>query len=281
MDNTPEIERLEPTQQGVSEGTKTRKVRKVKKKAAPQKGANSGASGGLLANLKIWQKLALIAAVPAVPLALFVTFYALSLQQNVNTALQKEQGANFLREAGDLVQLVPQHRGITNTLRNGNESVAERRADLQERVNTNLDEVLAFSAQRDLQIADELAALEAGWRTIEETLFTLPSGEVFNLHTAWLQNELFSALLAASNTSQLKLDSAQEVVYLSELAAQDLPNLTETLGRMRGYGAGVLASGQLTQQNAATLQAMASEVQNYLQNVTFAERSHLQDCRPS
>ncbi len=279
MDNTPDIEKLEPTQQGVSEGTKARQTRKVKKgkkkRAAPTKVAkntDSGAAGGLLANLKIWQKLALIAASLALPLIIFVFFYAASLQENVSTALQKDQGAQFLREAGDLVQLVPQHRGITNTLRNGNESVAERRQDLQNRVNTNLAEVLAFEAQVDgnLQLSSQLTALEAGWRNIEENLFTLPSGEVFNMHTAWLQNELFLTLAAAGNTSTLKFDNRQEIVYLSELVTRDLPNLTETLGRMRGYGAGVLVSGQMTQQNATTLTAMVGEVNDYLRSVNLA-----------
>ena len=237
--------------------------------ASLQSPRQRGAPTSWLGHLKVWQKLALIAAVLAIPLTLFVSLYAASLQQDVSTALQKDQGARFLREAGDLVQLVPQHRGITNTLRSGNESVAGRRAELQERVDANLAEVLAFESQdeRNLHIAGKLAELEAGWRDIEENLFTLPSSEVFNMHTAWLQNELFSTLAEVGNTSKLKFDSEQEVVYLSELVTRDLPNLTETLGRMRGYGAGVLASGQLTQQNAATLQAMAAEVNGYLRSV--------------
>ncbi len=285
MDNTPEIERLEPTQQGVSEGTKARKTRKVKKKrAAPKKAAKntgSSTSGSLLANLKIWQKLALIAASLTLPLVIFVFFYAASLQQNVSTALQKDQGALFLREAGDLVQLVPQHRGITNAFRNGNESVAERRDNLQAQVNANLAEVLAFETQVDdnLQLSSQLADLEAGWRNIEENLFTLPSGEVFNMHTAWLQNELFLTLAAAGNTSTLKFDNRQEIVYLSELVTRDLPNLTETLGRMRGYGAGVLASGQMTQQNATVLTAMVGEVNDYLRSVNLAS-SYIFDADP-
>lgn len=150
----------------------------------------SKALGTPLSNLKIWQKLTLIAAALGIPLIIFILSLAGLLQRNVQTTLQKDHGALFLREAGDLVQAVPQHRGITNTLRSGNESVAERRAELQERVNADLEQVLTFEAEydRELQIADELATLEAGWREIEAGLFDLPAAQVFNMHTAWLQD---------------------------------------------------------------------------------------------
>ncbi len=232
------------------------------------------ALGTPLSNLKIWQKLALIAAALGIPLLIFILSLAGLLQRNVQTTLQKDHGALFLREAGDLVQAVPQHRGITNTLRSGNESVAERRAELQERVNADLEQVLAFEAgyDRELQIADELAMLEAGWREIEAGLFDLPAAQVFNMHTAWLQDSLFPILTEVTNTSGLKLDGEQEVVYLTELTTRDLPALTEVLGRMRGFGAGVLVRGELTQDEAVTLRAMAGEVRDGLRNVDSASR---------
>lgn len=246
--------------------------------AAPTKSRTARQPGKQLstpsANLKIWQKLALIAAALGIPLVIFILALAGLLQRNVQSTLQKDHGALFLREAGDLVQAVPQHRDVTNTLRGGNESVAERRTELQERVNADLTQVLAFEEgyDRELQIADELAALEADWREIEAGLFDLPAAQVFNMHTAWLQDNLFPILTEVSNTSELKLDNEQEVVYLTELVTRDLPILTEVLGRMRGFGARVLARGELTQDEAVTLQAMTGEVRDGLRNVDSASR---------
>ena len=156
-------------------------------------------------NLKISRKLLLISAAFAVPLTVFATIYFVSLQAEVNRAVLADRGALFLREAGDLVQAVPQHRGITNTLRNGNESVADRRAALQLRVEEDLAQVLAFETQFEgqLNLADELAALNAGWLEIEENLFTLPAGQVFTMHTALMQERLFPLLTEAGNNSTL------------------------------------------------------------------------------
>ena len=103
-------------------------------------------------NLKIGRKLLLISAAFAVPLTVFATIYFVSLQAEVNRALLADHGALFLRETGDLVQAVPQHRGITNTLRNGNASVAERREALQLRVEEDLARVLAFEAQYEEEL---------------------------------------------------------------------------------------------------------------------------------
>ena len=223
-------------------------------------------------NLSISRKLLLISAAFAVPLTIFATIYFVSLQAEVNRALLADHGALFLREAGDLVQAVPQHRGVTNTLRNGNASVAERREALQVRVEEDLAQVLAFEAQydRELHLADELAALNAAWLEIEENLFTLPANEVFDMHTAWLQNELLPLMVQASNTSTLRTDDDLEVSYLTELVTRDLPALTETLGRMRGYGSGVLAKGFLTSADTLTLETMTGEVSDELRNLNIA-----------
>ena len=247
------------------QGTSKNKIKGEKRQASAQ------ASGGLIVNLKIWQKLVLIASTLAVPLTLFVFFYAVSLQQNANEALQKSRDAALLKEAGNLVQLVPQHRGLTNTLLSGNESVAGRREEVQTLINASLARVLAF-ADSEPQLADELAQLETSWRTLEENLFALPPDEVFALHTALLQDELFTTLVGFSNSSGLRLDPETDIVYLAELVTSDLPNLAEALGRLRGLGAGFLASGSLAPQDAATLTNVLNEVRGYLDDVTLTSR---------
>ena len=267
----------EPGAVKVYEPTGTKEAPKAK--SPRERGAASPLN--FVKNLSISRKLLLISAAFAVPLTIFAAIYFVSLQAEVNRALLADHGALFLREAGDLVQAVPQHRGVTNTLRNGNASVAERREALQVRVEEDLAQVLAFEAQydRELHLADELAALNAAWMEIEENLFTLPANEVFDMHTAWLQNEFFPLMVQASNTSTLRTDDDLEVSYLTELVTRNLPNLTETLGRMRGYGAGVLAEGAMTRDDALTLETMVGEVQDALRNV-ITSRAYILEADP-
>ena len=219
-----------------------------------------GLVSDVLSNLPIWQKLLLIALAFTLPIGVVLSLLISQQNSRIALAAQEIQGAQFLGELGALVQKVPQHRGITNTLLSGNTSVADRRESLAVDIGASLASLLVLAQQVDFVAEADIAALQAAWEGLERDLFVSPPAEVFDRHTQFMSDELFSLLTEVTNESGLVLDPALDTTYVVQLVTQDLPLLTEVMGRMRGFGSGLLARGEMSADERSTLEAMHEDV---------------------
>ena len=197
MDNTPEIERLEPTQQGVSEGTKARKTRKVKKKATPKNVKSSASSGGFIQNLKVWQKLALI-----------ITVFVLGAGAVAFTSTQGLQVMRYHLYNIYEFMFVP----ITSINR-ADAYLTEVEANMAALVENPLEEQRRIEAASGVKaLADEIITLyETEWLTTGSEEFTASLRELGRLDLQAAEVETFTALLAAYN----EFNALQETYFAS------------------------------------------------------------------
>ena len=185
MDNTPDIERLEPTQQEVSEGSKARGTRKkkVKKRAAPKKDASSGASGNFIQNLRVWQKLALI-----------VTVFALGAGAVAFTSTQGLQVMRYHLYNIYEFMFVP----ITSINR-ADAYLTEAEGNLAALVEAPLEEQARVETiNRSEALSNEIITLyETEWLTTWSPEFTDTLRDLGRLDLQENEVEIFSSLIAA------------------------------------------------------------------------------------
>ena len=197
MNNTPEIERLEPTQQGVSEGTKAQKTRKVKKKATPKNVKSSASSGGFIQNLRVWQKLALI-----------ITVFVLGTSAVAFTSTQGLQVMRYHLYNIYEFMFVP----ITSINR-ADAYLTEVEANMAALVENPLEEQRRIEAASGVKaLADEIITLyETEWLTTGSEEFTASLRELGRLDLQAAEVETFTALLAAYN----EFNALQETYFAS------------------------------------------------------------------
>ncbi len=256
MDNPLDTRTLSPKRPEASRG-----------KATPPAAKRTG---GLLESLKIWQKLFLISAVFALPLLIIMGLLLSRQNRDLADAYKERSGAAYITALEGVLVNTPQHRGLTNALLNGNESVGGRRSEVAAEVLSDLNTVAQLDAQfgQTLQTTADFEALQEELAQLLETSGTLEPAESFGEHTRIINERIIPLVAKVANTSTLILTPDLDAYYLASMIRRQLPNLTETLGQMRGYGAGVLARGNITAEDRLFISNLVSIIEVQTAEVT-------------
>ncbi len=198
----------------------------------------------LLSRILLWQKFALLGAVSAlaalVPLWLFVQ----SAWHVIDTVEQETNGLQLIRPLHLTIADMQRHRGLSALMIGGNAEAAGQAAARRREIDQRM---AAFDAafQRTGQAAfkEQWSQLLTGWNSLAQQIQqgNLKGGDSFRQHTALVEQLIeFSDLL--TDHYKLNLDPDPDSYNLIHAAVVQSPHLTETLGRLRGRGAGLLAA---------------------------------------
>jgi len=208
-----------------------------------------------IANLRMWQKFALVGALAfgmvAGPTVLMVKDHL----EGMATARREAAGMAPAGEVIRLLQRSQQHRGLSAAALAGNDKARESRKGKQAEV----DEVLrtanaSIAPLRNAGLDAQLADIQREWTELSSAVAagSLPAADSFRRHTALIAREL-ALLEGITDVSTLALDREAGSSYLISAVLGELPKLTETLGQMRARGASVLAKGEATPDERATV----------------------------
>jgi methyl-accepting chemotaxis protein len=102
-------------------------------------------------------------------------------------------------------------------------------------------------------------AIKAEWRSISAQSFVLPAKEVFELHTRLIAQvaDLFEQV---TYYSLLISDPDLKAALIINTLVVKLPIITERLGRARGLGAGIAASGSINLDGKLKLTSLLTEI---------------------
>ena len=231
-----------------------------------------------IVNLRMHRKFALIALL-ALAMAALPAWHAIRTQLHELTSARTK--AAGLGPAGDmlrLIQLTQQHRGLSAMALGGNTAAWDQRQAKQAEVDKALTRV-----QQSLfglgagALAPRLQALQRDWQALASAVAgrSVAAPQSFAQHTAQIQ-EQFALLEGVVDTSQLALDSEPGTHYLVTAVLGYLPELTETMGQMRGRGAFVLAKGEATADQRAQIASLGSAARTQLKKFAAAFQKSLQ-----
>ena len=198
----------------------------------------------LMQRLSMKFKLLLMAAVLIVPLIAVLLILTQQLNTRMRTASLERDGLIAVQALTRLATLTQTHRGQTNQVLSGNAGAGAARTTTRESLRSAMAEV--DTTVQQLPHLD----LNARWQPVRAALDGLLTqgdnagarAQAFAAHTEQV-NALTALVNYASETSALLLDPDASTYHLMDIVANQSLPLTETLGLMRGAGAGLLARG--------------------------------------
>jgi len=162
---------------------------------------------------------------------------------NVNFSTKEQLGSEYVQPIRQLLELVPQHRGMTNAFLNGNKGfeskILQRREDIENafKVALEVDQRIG----NELDTTNDLNKIYTDWKSLQSLAFSLTAAQSFTRHSE-LINDILKLIVHAGNTSNLILDPDLDSYYSMDLVINKIPQLVEYMGQARGLGSGIIAS---------------------------------------
>ncbi len=203
--------------------------------------------------LKLKSVMLMAAAVSLITLFAVGAMFVQSLVQEKNNIELRVAAVPLITAVRQVLEFVPQHRGMGNAYLQGNTALAGKLAENEQKID-GLFKSLAdtASAAPFPQLLDQVTALQSQWARVKSQWKGSAANESFRLHTVVIDGLL---VLASDvlHEGKLTTDSAPEIARMGEFMAKAIPRLDEYLGRLRGLGSGVAAAANVTEEQRDTL----------------------------
>ncbi|MDQ6969535.1 MAG: methyl-accepting chemotaxis protein [Mariprofundus sp.] len=204
-------------------------------------------------SLKLKSVMLMAAAVSLITLFAVGGMFVKSLMQEKENIELRVAAVPFITSVRQVLEFVPQHRGMGNAYLRGNKALAAKLTANGQKVD-GLFKSLADTAKSApfAQLQEDVSGLQRQWSGVKSQWERGTANESFRLHTAVIDR----LLLLATNVlheGKLTTDASPAIAHLAELMAKEVPTLNEYMGRLRGLGSGVAAAGTITDEQRDTL----------------------------
>jgi methyl-accepting chemotaxis protein len=220
-------------------------------------------------NLRLSHKFTLIAVIAMLLLAIPASMVVRSEIALRDFAQQELTGIEPATDALKLIQLTQQHRGLSASVLAGNADVADKRQAKQAEVSSAFAKAQASAASLgDAKLTATFTRMAREWSELSGAIGskTIEGPQSFAQHTALIHDQL-GALDDVANTSGIVLHPAVSGYFLQTAVLNDLPQLTESLAQLRGFGAVLLTRGEAAPEDKARVQALVTNAQIRLEKV--------------
>ena len=221
--------------------------------------------------LKVWQKLS-ISIVFLVAVVFLATFRLIDLaEEGVRFAEKELVGVEYINKTREILEHMPQHRGMSNAYLNGNKSFGSRILTKRNEVDELLDELLKIDEVHGetLTSTKKLKQIKADWDELKVANFSLQASESFSRHNALLE-DITALTLHVGDKSNLLHDPDLDAYLLVDIMVNKIPVATEKLGQIRGLGAGIIAKGSANQSQQTKLVKLDVYAEIYANGTLFS-----------
>ena len=194
---------------------------------------------GLLRDLKIGQKLALIVGVMGIPIALLAYFLVSEQSGQVATAVQQTHGVAFLKPLRDVLEKLPVHRSASAAALKGRSGSGEQLPSLAAAIDASITEANAVQAE----FADSIGAgadweqFKLEWSAIKRVEGEPSAEQMFQRHSALIER-LTALIRDVGDRSQLTVASEPDARFLADASISYLPQLIQTVGLAEAVAGG-------------------------------------------
>ena len=153
------------------------------------------------------------------------------------------QGLADIRALCELLERLPQHRGLANAVLQGNDGFRAELTQVQAAVDAGMALVRRLAQGEDRwRVAERCQAMDRAWSRLKAELDSLAAEESFRRHTELIRELLY--LMEDVGEASGLLSQGREGDDLARILVVALPQVCEALGQARGIGTGVAARGQ-------------------------------------
>ena len=222
-------------------------------------------ANALMDRLDVAWKFVLLGLMSLVAIAVVVYSLFASLNLVIGTAQRQLQGIALIDPISRVVQVMQQHRGISDGLLSGNEAMREWRID-KGRESVGLLRALEEKLPARLARNEAFRHIKADWEIIRKVGLNWTVAESFAAHTD-LIGDLHDFQVVAAD--EYALTHAPEIgaFYLINSVIDKLPFALERLGQLRAYGTGILARKQVTEQQKVEINTLIAELDNAIESL--------------
>ncbi len=223
----------------------------------------------VMRRLRLPFKLGLIGSMLFVPMVLLLLALMQKGLADRRTTLAELEGAQVVRALMLAVGDLQTTRGLTNRVLNGDTAATAARDAARQSLRQRLqavDEVLVRTTK---------APLGDRWPAVREAVDHLAQGRhdparstAFAQHTQQV-DALRELMLTVAERSGLMLDPKANTYFLMDVTVERLLPWTETLGLVRGEGAGLLARGDASSAERARVLGRVEQLRRQLQDVQW------------
>jgi twitching motility protein PilJ len=230
----------------------------------------------LLQNLKVWQRLVLIALLMGLPIPV-ITYLLVSERNNsIDIARKEELGVNYMGPLESLMKDLGRHRTMMHGFLRGDLLLKNQAMEIERRI----DQHFASAEEMDqkqargfgqshgtlFQTTGRLLTLNQKWGALKGHKLNSRPAESFDEHTQ-LINETLDLIKFVADRSTLILDPQLDTYYLMDVSTLQITQLTETLEQMRGAGAAAAVAGAVTPDESTKMGDYIRQVQMGLKNL--------------
>ncbi|OGT92988.1 MAG: hypothetical protein A2286_10800 [Gammaproteobacteria bacterium RIFOXYA12_FULL_61_12] len=192
----------------------------------------------------------LLAAVPLTLLSLTFVLYCADLLEQLHSARLELQGVEYARKLQHTNMALARLRGLTRMRAAGDVGVESQIAVDRVSLEAELADVLADPAGEAFGLHGEVLEIE---RTLWQELDRPAAPDSFARLTAQI-DRLRELLLRTAERSRLLLDPDIDGYYLVTLLVDRVPSLIESIGQLRGLGAGFHVAGAMDREQLSLVE---------------------------
>jgi len=172
--------------------------------------------------------------------------FGMSLYQEKQAADLRVEAVPLIASVGQVLEVLPQHRGLGNAWLNGNKNNSEKLTSLEQKIDTTMRALVNRTDQSSMQgLKSDAQKIQHGWVALKGSWKHSSAGQSFAQHSN-LINQLIALSGSIYHQSRIVSDPSLDVIHLGEYMSESVLELNEYFGRIRGLGAGIAATGKIT-----------------------------------
>jgi len=210
--------------------------------------------------LNVYKRLGLTAKFALVVLFLLlpvISLMNLYINDRVDSVAFYEKqlvGVEYLSPLKNLSLKVAEHRGLMNAFLSGNKNLESKIAETRKQISA-----LISDTDKRVQADESILSLTSEWENIKQKWTTLVAKieknnkkYIFKAHSEVLTG-VQHLMKTVGEKSNMIFDSQLSRYYMASILVNELPELMDGIGQLRGHTSGVLVAGELSEQKKITI----------------------------
>jgi methyl-accepting chemotaxis protein len=245
--------RFKPSRAQVDEASKLYADINAGRIKAPFK---QGKFKAFISNIKLWQKIMMLVMLAVMMFAIPSWLLITRANEEVAIADNEKLGVEYVLETMKLVQRIQQHRGLSNMVLSGDAGSVGKWEAKRREVNEQVEAVDAVDNKLSmLGLTESWKAIRSDWEQLAASVTGLDAKASVSRHTALIE-EILAFNRKLSDVSYLALDPEVDTYYMMAISINQLPEITELLGRLRAKGVAILVQKTINPGDTAILQQL-------------------------
>ncbi len=216
----------------------------------------------ILGNLSFRGKFTLIGAILFGVIAVLTAFLVHNLWAERQTLASEQRGVEAIRKVVPILIEVQKHRGLNSIYLGGDSSVLPKLQQLNAKQDELFSAAEAGGIIRDLGAQSEWETVKADWKEVRDRSAGYSKPQSFAEHTR-LVATIQSFVIQLADLSGVTLDPMMDTYYLQDTSLVKLISLSESIGKLRAKGAGILAAKASTPDERAEVILLSGNISGF------------------